>query len=89
MSTNAKIRVIATALVAFALVLGAAFGTYVLGGTPTPTEAVIPATDSMCTLCVDTASTGGGGNTGPAPDSLMTGNGGSGGIGSGGSGGIR
>lgn len=83
MSTNTRINAIATALVALALVLGAAFGSYVLGGTPTPTEAVVPATDSMCALCVDSVNTGGGGNTGNIPNPLTGGGTGTGGSGGG------
>ena len=84
MSTNARINLIATALVAILFALGGVVGFYALGGTPTPTEAVVPATDSICTICTGGISGGDVGNIGTPPPATMLGNGGTGGSGSGG-----
>lgn len=88
MSTNLRINLMATALVALALTLGSLVGYFALGGTPTPTEAVVPATDTVCAICMDTTTIGGGGNIGtipPGTDSITPliggGSGGSGGSG--------
>lgn len=69
MSTNtARINLIATALVAFALALGCLVGYFALGGKPAPTEAVVPATETACTMCLTGGATGGGGgNLGSVP----------------------
>lgn len=84
MSTNARINLMATALVVIALTFGSALGYFALGGQPTPSDAVVPTSDT-CMLCVETVggSGGGGGTLGDAPSTppsgLMTGTGGSGG----------
>lgn len=83
MSTNARINLMATALVVIALTFGSALGYFALGGQPTPSDAVVPTSDT-CMLCVETVGgSGGGGTLGDAPSTppsgLMTGTGGSGG----------
>lgn len=83
-STNTRINLMATALVAILFALGGAMGYFALGGQPTPSEAVIPASDT-CLLCVESVNGGGGnggriGNVPSTPaDDVKIGTGGSGG----------
>lgn len=82
MSTNTRINLMATALVALLFALGGAMGYFALGGQPTPSEAVIPTSDT-CMLCTQSVNGGGGGGTlgsvGNAPSGHLIGTGGSGG----------
>lgn len=88
MSTNtARVNLMATALVVLALALGSLLGYFALGGKPTPTEAVVPATETVCTVCVTGGGTGSGGNVGSAPPATNGALGGALGGNTGGSGG--
>lgn len=88
MSTKIARNLMATALVAIALFLGCLVGYFAFGGQPTPTEAVVPSTETVCTLCIDNGGSGGGGNIGNTPPALDNTVGGLGGATSGGSGSI-